>query len=341
MPDARTASSLTLTWSCDIKPVLDGKCLVKNLIPAGSLGVIYGESNCGKSFFASDISAAISMGRDWRGRKVERGAVLYIPGEGATGIRNRIAAAQLRGILDGSASLAMVNRAADFLQAAGDVDDLIQLATSTEDDTGDPCRLIIVDTLNRAMAASGGNENAPEDMGRLIGNADLIREKTGAAVWFIHHAGKESSKGARGHSSLRAAVDTEIFVEGQAGVRTATVVKQRDLPIGDVFSFELDVVELGNDQDGESVTSCVLKHTDYEPIRKTSGLGKWQQALLRALEAQAKDSGQSPVWSIEDLRAIVRNLGAGKSSAFDTAKWFASSTLAIPSLGGMRLNYAP
>lgn len=340
-PDSRLVSNLKLVWACDLAPVLDGRCIVKNLMPAGGLAVIYGESNCGKTFFALDLAIAIATGKPWRNRQIERGAVLYIPGEGATGIKNRIVANRIRGTLNGSESLAIVSRAADFLQSGSDVNDLIQLAASAEEQTGEPCRVIVVDTLNRAMAVSGGNENAPEDMGRLIGNADLIREKTGAAVWFIHHAGKDSAKGARGHSSLRAAVDTEIFIEGQAGVRTATVVKQRDLPIGDVFTFELDVVELGQDQDGEAVTSCVVKHCDFEPIRKTNGLGKWQKALINALEAQAKDSSQSPVWSVDDLRKIVRTLGAPRSTAHDTAKWFVSSPLAAPTLGGVRLSYEP
>ena len=70
--------------------------------------------------------------------------------------------------------------------------------------------LVVIDTLARALA--GGNENAPEDMGALIGNAKRIQEATGAAVLFVHHSGKDTSRGSRGHSSLKGAADLEIEV---------------------------------------------------------------------------------------------------------------------------------
>ena len=70
--------------------------------------------------------------------------------------------------------------------------------------------LIVVDTLSRAM--SGGNENSPEDMGKFVTNCDRIRIASGAHLMVIHHTGKDDAKGARGHSLLRAAADTEIEV---------------------------------------------------------------------------------------------------------------------------------
>ena len=72
---------------------------------------------------------------------------------------------------------------------------------------GMPVGLIVIDTLSRVMA--GGNENAPEDMGALVRNIDRLRDETGGAVLLVHHSGKDLSRGARGHSLLRAATDTE------------------------------------------------------------------------------------------------------------------------------------
>ena len=63
-----------------------------------------------------------------------------------------------------------------------------------------PLRLIVIDTLARAIA--GGDENKSESMGQLVVHADAIRKETGAHVLFVHHSGKDQARGARGHSSL-------------------------------------------------------------------------------------------------------------------------------------------
>ena len=69
--------------------------------------------------------------------------------------------------------------------------------------------LIVVDTLSRALV--GGNENGPEDMTAYIANSDVLREHGQCSVLSVHHSGKATDL-ARGHSSLRAATDTEIEV---------------------------------------------------------------------------------------------------------------------------------
>ena len=70
--------------------------------------------------------------------------------------------------------------------------------------------LVVVDTLSRALA--GGNENSPDDMGAFVRNCDKIRQATGAHLMAIHHTGKDEARGARGHSLIKAAADTELEV---------------------------------------------------------------------------------------------------------------------------------
>jgi hypothetical protein len=107
---------------------------------------------------------------------------------------------------------------------------------------------------------AGGNENSSEDMGALVLNADKVRQETNAHVSFVHHSGKDAAKGARGHSSLRAATDTEIEVtrEQQGGPAVATVTKQRDMETKGEFWFSLEPIELGTNRRGKPVTSCVV-----------------------------------------------------------------------------------
>ena len=101
-------------------------------------------------------------------------------------------------------------------------------------------------------------------MGAVVRNLDRLRDETGAAIVLVHHSGKDAARGARGHSLLRAATDTEIEVTRDDGARvsTARVMKQRDLPTEGSFAFTLRQVELGFDADGDPVTSCIVEETE-------------------------------------------------------------------------------
>ena len=161
----------------------------------------------------------------------------------------------------------------------------------------------------------------------------------GAAVGFVHHSGKDASKGARGSSALRAATDTEILVEGQSGQRTATVTKQRDLESGQRMPFELQAVRIGTDQDdGSPITSCVVKHLDAEaqPGPVVAQLrGKAQRQFLAALRARSKTDAER-LWSLFDLRQVGKELGMSKS----TARYVVDVIVATPymqaTVGGYR-----
>lgn len=74
---------------------------------------------------------------------------------------------------------------------------------------------------------------------------------------LIHHSGKDSGRGARGHSALRGAIDTEIRLtrDDDSGVITADLTKQRDGPTGISFRCKLARVHLGYDSDGDAVAS--------------------------------------------------------------------------------------
>jgi hypothetical protein len=114
---------------------------------------------------------------------------------------------------------------------------------------------------------AGGNENAPDDMGALVANMDAIREATGAMVLFIHHSGKDASKGARGWSGLRAAVDAEIeVIRHETGAREIRVSKMKDGEDNISWGFKLDVVVLGQDADGDDITSCVVIEAELTTV---------------------------------------------------------------------------
>jgi hypothetical protein len=256
---------LPLLWARDAEPRLKaGGTLVKGLLDEGAMSVVYGPSNVGKSFFVLDLAFHIAAQWEWRGRKIKQaGGVIYIAAEGGYGIANRLAALKLHYGLteDDDIPLAVIPCPIDLLNPEADVPNLLRLIDDVEGQLDMPVVMVVIDTLSRALV--GGDENGAPDMGAFVANVDRIRQ-VGPHCLIVHHTGKDAAKGARGHSSLRAAVDTEIELRpGSAGKEAiASVVKQRDMPGDDAFAFDLIDVELGYDEDGDAVGSAVVKHLD-------------------------------------------------------------------------------
>lgn len=263
---------LPLVYFDAIKPNLDAADFVEGLLIEASMAVVYGESNCGKTFFMTDLGLHIAMGKPWRGREIEHGGVIYCALEGSHGISNRVAAFRLHHKLDGQdIPFAIVPSGVNMLDPAADTQPLIDTIRVAMDHMRVPVRLVVIDTLSRALA--GGNENAPDDMGALVTNTDRVRQATTAAVAYVHHSGKDQAKGARGHSLLRAATDTEIEVsrDDTAGPSLARVTKQREMEIEGEFPFKLEVIELGQNRRGKSVTSCVVVDAELAKEDRDSG----------------------------------------------------------------------
>ena len=75
----------------DIEPVLDANDFVQGVLMEGSAAVTYGESNAGKTFWTTDLALHVAAGKEWNGRRVEQGGVVYCVLERGIGFRNRVA----------------------------------------------------------------------------------------------------------------------------------------------------------------------------------------------------------------------------------------------------------
>lgn len=130
-------------------------------------------------------------------------------------------------------------------------------------------------------------------MGALVRNCDTLRLRTGAHILVVHHSGKDEGRGARGHSLLRAATDTEIEVSKTDHYHVATVTKQRDHMTGEVFGFRLQPVEIGQDEAGV-ITSCVVVPSDTAPrnTAPTRRLSDRNKLALSVLTEVLLKSGQ-------------------------------------------------
>ena len=256
MPDH---DALPLHFFKDIDGTDEPADFVEGLLGRGGASVLVGPPNVGKSFFALDLALSVALGRSWFGRATEQGAVLYVALEGGGAAKKRLLAFKAaHGIAaDAAVPFALVPASVALQDGQKDVQRVVEAARTIERATGLPVVLIVVDTLARAMA--GGDENSAEAMGGLIRAVDAIRSETGAHVMAVHHTGKNKDSGARGHSSLLGAIDTEITIAKDGETSTVTVTKQRDFEGGQKWAFKLETVELGTDRRGNAITSCVVR----------------------------------------------------------------------------------
>lgn len=308
-----------LTHINQIEARTDSTYLVKHWLTLGGASVAFGPSNVGKSFWALDLGLHIASGSDWHGRRVVGGPVIFAALEGGHSFANRIEALrQTNSVLVDNAEFHLLAEAINLADLAD--------ANALAEAVANLCPvLIVVDTLARAME---GDENSTRDMGWLIRGVDAIRRITGAHVMLIHHSGKDTSKGARGSSALRAAIDTEIEFKRTGNTITAEAVKQRDAQTGSLFAFRLQAVEIGIDQDGENITSAVVEETEV-PSRKPKISGQAliaYQALTDAIADRGekrhgdKFPGNRKCVSLDRWKAECEDRSLSKSAASDTAR---------------------
>jgi len=297
---------LPLVYFTDINANLDAADFVEGLLTEGGMSVTYGESNCGKTFFMTDLALHVAAGMEWNGRAVEEGGVIYCALEGSHGISNRVTAWRKHHQMEGLITpFAIIPISINLLDPAADTERLIQAITKAQAEMEKPVRLVVLDTLSRAL--SGGNENAPDDMGALVANIDRVRQATGAHVNGVHHSGKDTAKGARGHSLLRAATDTEIEITRATkdSPSIATVKKQRDLEIEGEWIFKLTTIELGRNRRGKPVTSCIITPADPKEAKPTGPkLNMWQAMALQALKDAIGERGEMGFGNLPRVKMV-------------------------------------
>lgn len=226
------------------------KWRIKGVLPEQGVAALYGPSGSGKSFLVMDMAINIAKGAKWFGYRVKSCPVVYICLEGEAGLSVRLAANRAAGSLP--KQLAFIDQPLSLLDSK-DIKDLVIAIKNSGSDTG----VVIIDTLNRA--APGMDENSSVDMGHVINAAKLIQQGLGCLVLLVHHSGKDVAKGMRGHSSLYAALDAVIEVKRTSDSRAWSVAKAKDGADGNSHAFVLDVVRLGTDEDGDPITSCVVR----------------------------------------------------------------------------------
>jgi hypothetical protein len=298
--------------------------LIEGVLDVGTMSVIVGATGSYKTGLAIDWSAHIGLGIPWRGHNVRKGVALYLAVEGGRGIAERLEAwRQFHGVDAVEGDVYVIPEPIDLAHGEADTRLLLQRIADLR-----RVDFIVADTVSRALAS--GDENSSKDMGAFVRNCDLVRGETGAHLCALHHLGKDESRGARGHSLLKAAVDTELTATKTGRVGSLELTKQRDGPDGARWGFAIELVDVG---DGKQ--SYVVVPADAPaPIkgsRWTRGLSVFRDAAAAAMLAHGQDhrpGGDGPIVkavSVENVRTEHNRLyvhgGDGDRAEAERKAW--------------------
>jgi hypothetical protein len=252
---------------------------VQGLIEQGAVAAVSGEPGSGKSFLLVDLALHVAAGRDWFGRKVQPGAVLYVAAEASESVLRRAALVRRVKFDDIALPVKIITEPAllgDETYSAMDRAALETLMAFTSVEFGKPVALVIVDTIAASMGT--GNENL-DGMQRLVAAANALAAGAGASVVLNHHPNATGGT-LRGHSSLRGTVSHALLIEAVGDLRTVSAWKQRDAEAGRLFAYRLAVHDLGQpDNFGDRATSCVIEPAEI-PDDDHAGADDRQQTRL-------------------------------------------------------------
>jgi hypothetical protein len=269
--------------------------ILKGVVARGETSSWIAPPSKGKSALITDIAIHIASGEDWRGyRCKERCGVVYFALERAALVKRRLMAhAQRTSVND--LPIAVASQIID-LSKSDCIAAIVATIHEAEAHFGCAVGMIVVDTYSKGIAAGGGDENSAKDQNMTLGNLRRVQEETGVHVALVGHTGKEEDRGARGSNAHLADVDMMVQIKGDkdSKLRTAEIVKNNDGPEGVLTRFELEIAVLGEDEDGDDITTAILSEDtfDSEEEIKQAKMNKTQRRAMELLERCIVDAGK-------------------------------------------------
>ena len=227
---------------------------VKGLVPERAIGFIYGASGTFKSFLALDYALHRAYGMRWLGRRTKQAVPVYLAAEGGAGLMRRIIAWHKdRGMVWQDCPMRVVIVPLTLRTQAKDLCEAIR-------NTGVAPGDLVIDTMSQTFT---GNENSNDEVAdflRVLG-VDL-RDALDCTVTVVHHSGHSATERPRGASAILANVDFcfGVFRDEKEMLCTMEFAKVKDGDRPDEQQFELSRVELGFDEDGDTITSLSARH---------------------------------------------------------------------------------
>lgn len=220
--------------------IVSPEMLVKDVLVAGQVTVVFGLGDSGKTFIVVDLSLRVA----------QHYPVLYVAGEDGSGIKIRKAAWQNYHEKPANGNFFLVDGPVNLMDGSAVDSFLTQIHPLG-------LKLIVFDTLSQCSA--GADDSSNKEMSILTANANRIAHETGAAVVIIHHTtkGGENYRGAscikdNTYGFLRVEKDDDAISFECVRIKNTDVFKPRKYRL--ITDIDTGVLK----RDGTIATSCVI-----------------------------------------------------------------------------------
>lgn len=322
-PDADELFPAYLVGELDSIP--DPAWLIRDVLPEISLGMTYGSTGSLKTFLELDKALWGAVGEPWAaseahdldGFKVARKLrTVIIAGEGARGLKRRIAAWAKRHEIETNDLPVLVIPVMPRFANDGD---LRKLARTVEAKLPNPDH-VVVDTA--MWAAAGLNLNVPADSQVFLEGCKGVMLSLNCGLTFVHHTGKDKTRGHLGAENLIAGADVADCVELKekgVGRRKIKIInkKMKDAELREMIFMEAYSESIGEDEDGRPISSLVLRRCHGSASVDDDGE---DPRLKLALDIVAEYKGKMPLSMIALADEMARRYATGEMTDGQFAK---------------------
>jgi hypothetical protein len=290
-PAGPTAFSKTIVRRSELHALPPVEPLIAGVISLRSTVVLLGMSGAGKTFVSLSWAASIGTGIPWLGHHVTRVGALYVVGEGAAGLDDRVSAFEQAWKAPVSDDDLMFSVRPASLTDPRTWSEIEREAKATRR------RVIMLDTFSSLAPDADETKDAAVLTRRM---ADLSAGIDGTVV-LVHHPGWGDPTRARGGSQLEANVDEVLVLhgdrndpkialevkkrkEGHAGAKTWL---RRKPAYGSVVIERLSDVEWLRDTAAEAAQVLATVH-GADPVTK-SQMKKTLTEILKVSETSAQE----------------------------------------------------
>lgn len=196
--------------------------MLDKLIPGGSIGMIYGPSNSGKSHLICDLVTTILKGQKyWQGIELKTGpVVMFSESQGHIKARLKAYADESTGQIEHDIYM--------LPTVSMEFEDM-NLFTTWLESLPIPPMVIIFDTLATAFSFEENDNREASRLIKFLESEILTRMHPDGTIVIVHHTSKGSEgRSARGASALIANIDWSIRVEWDKNIERTIAVWEKD-----------------------------------------------------------------------------------------------------------------
>ncbi len=223
--------------------------MIKDALPSAGIGCLFGPSYAGKSYAAVDLICSIATGRKWHGFEIKKpGPILYVAGEDAFGIDERIAAwHKLHG--KEVTQVYVRNEGVDLM------------TTESTDLIIDEMRQIgaVCVVFDNSIDNMRGNPDGSEDVSSVKQSMLRIVAETRALVMFTHHTGHTDKTRTKGNTMWSDMSDVAYLVDVE-GQKLVNKKLKRGRLVSKELKFKWTTQLLGHVA-GEEIKPSVMLNT--------------------------------------------------------------------------------